>query len=125
MTRVGKTSDSAEWLSSVFAEVISHPDTRQIARIEAQRLVGPDESPPQAADFEAARPYLRKCLENMSAPELSQLTYAAAAALWARGAVGAARYRERMGRTPRERSFRRRHRRLGGSHVEQPGEEDD
>lgn len=47
-------------------------------------------------DVAAARRYLRRCLLNMSMGELASLQTFEAAALWAKGAIGAARYRQQL-----------------------------
>jgi len=49
-------------------------------------------------DAVASRPYLRTCIMRMPEAEVAELSDEAAASLWARGALGAARYR--AGRTP-------------------------
>ena len=47
----------------------------------------------QMADVTGARRYLRTCVHRMSVEEAQVLTGEHAADLWARGALGAARYR--------------------------------
>lgn len=95
--------DQQTWRDTCFAEIVTRPEVRRFAQIESARLGSASGTVPQAADIEAARPYLRRCLENMSVIELENLSAESAGALWARGALGAAKYRQRQGKTRRRR----------------------
>lgn len=96
MTRTD--SQLREWYAACFAELISQPEVRRAAQLELARLAAGGTITPHTADLEAARPYLKKCVENMSAMELENISAESAGALWPRGALGAARYRERQGK---------------------------
>jgi hypothetical protein len=124
--RYERTEDVAEWYELAFVDVVSDPNVRALARRDATRLASPEGPFPEAADFEAARPYLRKCMDNMSVAELEELTDEQAAALWARGACGAARFRKQGGRHERPRHTgraRNRPRSKQGSRKENEREE--
>jgi len=97
------TPDLEQWREACFAEIVTRPEVRRAAHLEAGRLGATSGITLQAADIEAARPYLRRCLQNMSVAELETLPADSAGALWARGALGAARYRQRQGKRRRPR----------------------
>lgn len=99
MTR--KEPATAEWYAACFAELVSEPEVRRAAQIEIAKLMQSSGVTLHNADLEAARPYLRRCVENMSTMELESLGAESAGALWARGALGAARYRQRQGKRRR------------------------
>lgn len=101
MTRADPDLDT--WYESCFAELVTRPEVRRSAQLEAARLGASSGITPQAADLEAARPYLKRCLRNMSVVELENLSAGSAGALWARGALGAARYRQRPAKPRRNR----------------------
>jgi len=55
-----------------------------------------DEQPElQPADLETARSYLKKCVSRMSTAEIQASADDTFASLWAKGTVGAAKYRVR------------------------------
>ena len=102
--------DSAdrEWFEASFAQLVSNTDVRRATRLELTRLAAGTDLSPQQADIEGARNYFKKCILNMSTAELQALSADEAGALWARGALGAARFRcdggkpkHRLGRSRR------------------------
>lgn len=98
-----------EYREGRFEEIVASDRAR--ARVLAHVSFIADPSDAVApADVEAARLYLRRCMERMSYGELLQKSECELAALWARGALGASRYRQRdpqssRGRRPRERDL--------------------
>ena len=111
-----------DWYEAAFAQLVSSPDVRRAAQIEMSRLAAAGEVAPQAADLEAARVYLRRCITNMPVPEVESITAREAGALWARGALGAARYRLEGGRRGKR---RRRFKSLRGPSTAEPADSDD
>ncbi|HKY36579.1 MAG TPA: hypothetical protein VJN18_11605 [Polyangiaceae bacterium] len=103
--------------------LVSREDVLRAARMEVRRLMADGSLLVSSADIEAARPYLRRCVLNMTVYEVESITAEAAGALWARGAVGAARYRVEGGRR------RKRGRRFKSLRTERqatdPGGDDD
>lgn len=78
---------------SIFLGFVDDPEIENLAWNLANELRSGDDPRIHPADVTAARPYLRTCLMRMSEAERSSLTHHSAGALWARGALGAARYR--------------------------------
>lgn len=106
-TRSPSDDGLRDWYEVAFAQLVSSPEVRRAAQLEMSRLAVGGEVAPQAADLEAARVYLRRCITNMPVPEVESITANEAGALWARGALGAARYRlEGGGRRKRRRRFK-------------------
>ncbi len=103
-------SKDREWFEVSFAQLVSDTDVRRAARLELARLAAGSDLNPQQADIEGARNYFKKCVFNMSTAELQALSADEAGALWARGALGAARFRRDGGKRKRR---LRRSRRLG------------
>lgn len=104
-----------EWYETSFAELVSNADVRRAARLEMVRLADGSDVIPLQSDLEAARNYLKKCVMNMSPVELQVLSAEEAGALWARGALGAARFRKDGGpHRVRSRRLRRRKRESRG-----------
>lgn len=96
-----------QWYETAFAQLVSSPEVRRAAQLEMSRLAVGGATAPEAADLEAARVYLRRCIANMSVLEVESITAQSAGALWARGALGAARYRAEGGmRRKRKRRFK-------------------
>jgi hypothetical protein len=102
-----KASEMEDWYLACSAEILARTDVRRAAQAEVARLSASNSIELHNSDIEAARPYLKKCLRNMSPMELETLTAEAAGALWARGALGAARYRQRQGKRKRSGLSRR------------------
>jgi hypothetical protein len=104
-------SELREWRESVFVQLVSDGEVRQAASTDLHV---------ELSDLEAARPYLRKCLVNMSTAELEHIQPQMAALPWARGALGQAQYRRRRGKRKRHpRGERQQHHRGAGSASEQ------
>ncbi len=99
--------EEREYRDSRFEEVVADPTMRGSIYRHLSFLAEPDEPAVAPADVQAARHYLRRCMDNMSMNELAEKSRDDLAALWARGALGAARYRARErppARTRRARS---------------------
>lgn len=96
------TQEEKDYRDGVFTDTVA--DERVRARVYAHISFMADDTEPAVApaDIQAARSYLRRCMDNMTMSELSQKPIDDLAALWARGALGAARYRvrERRGTPP-------------------------
>jgi len=83
------------WKLNVYDSVVSDEG---IHALVWRHLEGSQESGgPKVLEMDVAagRKYLRRCMLNMSQIELQALSSRDAAALWARGAQGAAIYRNR------------------------------
>jgi hypothetical protein len=93
--RRSQTPEDREWLATFFAEALAEPSLRQRVGHHATQLREPDTPNVTPSDVQAAVPYLRACVFNMTPDEAAALTIDDLAALWARGAVGAAKYRAR------------------------------
>lgn len=85
--------DEDEWRETLFASLVDTPEIEARALRVARTLGGANDPPVQMADVTGARRYLRTCVHRMSIEEANVLTGEQAADLWARGALGAARYR--------------------------------
>jgi hypothetical protein len=90
------SEDEREWKASVYEQFVADAGVKRRAWTLAENARGEDDPEVTLLDVECARPYLRKCLTNMSVNELADLGAEGAAALWARGAIGACRYRHRQ-----------------------------
>jgi hypothetical protein len=98
------TQDDREWRESLFAGIVSDRKVRSRVHAHISMMYEAGDPVVTPADLMAARHYLRKCMTNMTSVELEIKTEDDLAALWARGAVGAAKYRGRDrpgGRTAR------------------------
>jgi hypothetical protein len=84
--------DETEWRESLFASLVDTPEIEALALKVARTLGGVNDPQIQMADVTGARRYLRTCVHRMSVEEAQVLTGEQAADLWARGALGAARY---------------------------------
>ena len=87
------TPDERATRDALFDEVVGDPKMRESIVRHLSFLADPDEPGVAPADVQAARHYLRRCMDNMSINELSAKSDDDFAALWARGSLGAARYR--------------------------------
>ena len=91
--------EEQEFRESCFDEAVGSDYVRARVLVHVSFMAGPDDAVAHA-DLEASRPYLRRCMDRMSYTELMQKSPDALASLWARGALGASRYRQRGGRSP-------------------------
>jgi hypothetical protein len=91
-----------------FHHAVSNPEVKRRLSLHLSSMEGGDEVAP--SDVQAAGNYLRTCILNMDMPELEMKSLDELAALWARGALGAAQYRRQRQSTPShgERARRRR-----------------
>lgn len=86
------TPEDAEWVLAHYEDAVADSQIRHLAlQIAEASHVG--EGAITVADLEGARPYLRACFKRMSLNEVAGLSATAVASLWARGTVGAFRYR--------------------------------
>jgi hypothetical protein len=84
-----------EWKESFYIGLVTDGGVRALAWNSAQAMHGDSEPALQLADLETARTYVKKCVVRMSETEIKASTDATFAALWAKGTVGAAKYRVR------------------------------
>jgi hypothetical protein len=119
MKRAQSTEDR-EWLTSFFADVLSDPSLRRRVNHHALQLQEPDTPDVTPSDIQAAVPYLRVCVLNMTPNEAAAMTIDDLAALWARGAAGAAKYRTKPARwaAPDGRPMHSRHRSTDSTDVQ-------
>ena len=89
------TEEEREFRQARFIEIVSSPDLRSRVFAHVSFMTGPGEPAVTEADRQAARPYLQRCMERMSMDELTTKEDDELVALWARGTLGAARYRLR------------------------------
>lgn len=89
------TQDEKDYREGIFTDAVADEKVRERVYVHISFMADEAEPPVAPADVQAARSYLRRCMDNMSMSELSQKTLDDLAALWARGALGAARYRVR------------------------------
>ncbi len=89
--------EQTEWREGIIAELVSNPRVEERAWHLATGMAEEGDPGISRQDAVASRPYLRACIMRMPEAEVSALSDEAAASLWARGALGAARYR--AGRT--------------------------
>jgi len=94
------SADNRAWLEARFDEVVGNPVMRARVHAHISQMAEPDDPGVAISDIVAARHYLRKCMERTSVNELAEKSDDELASLWARGAMGAARYRARH-RLPR------------------------
>jgi hypothetical protein len=81
-----------------FLNVIEDDDYRQQALQEASKLRETGDPEPRFADLVAGTRYLRKCMDNLRLTDLQSRDEVEFVALWARGTLGAARYRASKGK---------------------------
>jgi hypothetical protein len=104
------SAENAEWYEACYEQVVADKAVQSQALVHAQRMRSIDDPEITISDVQASRAYLRACMLNMSPTELSDKKSDEFAALWARGALGAAKYRsggKRVGpkrQKPRDRS---------------------
>lgn len=89
------SDDERDDIDSLHADVISNESVIKLVFKQVVELCESDDPVVHEADVWAARRYLLRCMENMSEYERKSSDYAEFAGLWARGAIGAARYRAR------------------------------
>ena len=87
--------DEREWKETVYIGLVTDGAVRAHAWNSAQAMHGDNEPALQLADLEIARTYLKKCVTRMSVTEIKASGDETFAALWAKGTVGAAKYRVR------------------------------
>jgi len=87
--------EEREERDAVYEGIVSDPAVRALVYKHIRLLTGPGEPAVAPADIQAARHYLRACMANMSLAELTAKQDDDFAGLWARGALGSARYRVR------------------------------
>lgn len=86
-------------IDSLHANIVCNEACLATVAQMAEKLRNADDPLIHPADIQAGKRYLLRCLENMSEYERKNATYDEHVALWARGTLGAARYRTR--RTPK------------------------
>ena len=76
-----------------FLQIVESPPYRRAAELQAAAMR--EESDPQIhrSDLAAGTRYLKTCMDNMTLSEVQYRDDQVFVALWARGALGAARYR--------------------------------
>lgn len=83
-----------------YERFIASEETAAYALRIARDMAEPDEFVHEA-DVVAGQRYLLACLKKMTPGELQMMTGDLAASLWARGSLGAARYRSSRGKRGR------------------------
>lgn len=91
-------SEDREWILSVFGGVIASADMKQQVQQAAAELRGPDDPEIRPSDLAASQNYLKTCLLRRTVLEIQAMSSIEIAGLWARGCLGAARYRAAGGR---------------------------
>jgi hypothetical protein len=105
--------DEREYRDARFVEIVAEPALKKRVDHHVSQMTGPGEPTVTEADRQAGRQYLRECMNRMSITELSEKTDDELVALWARGTMGAARYRIR-GRPVARRGYSARAKTFGG-----------
>ena len=100
--------DSKERRESWMAIILSHPGCRALALELARGLRVAGDPHISVVDIEVARKYVIKCLQSRPLEQLEVMTIDQVAALWAKGAYGAACYRARPAQSTRRRPSRER-----------------
>jgi hypothetical protein len=95
MQQKKRNTEDDEWRDGWLADVVADPDCRSAAMEIARGLRQDGDPHVSVADLEASTAYLRKALGRRPVTELGGMTLDRVAALWARGAHGAACYRAR------------------------------
>ena len=93
----GPDANNAEWYEGIYEETVANESVKSSAMAHATAMRSEDDPEILVSDVQASRAYLRQCMLNMSTGELCTKSFAELAALWARGALGAARYRSKGG----------------------------
>jgi hypothetical protein len=78
---------------AIYVALVNNTSIERHAWRIAGELAVEGDPPVHAHDLVAARPYLRTCIARMDDDEARQLSDEHAAGLWARGALGQARFR--------------------------------
>lgn len=89
MSKQDELEDRETW----FLNVVQHPGNRAQALKQAEKLREDTDPEIQTSDLEAAKCYVRACMDNLSFTELERRSEEQFVALWGRGTLGAARYR--------------------------------
>jgi hypothetical protein len=87
--------DEREYRDARFVEIVAEPALKNRLKHHVDQMTGPGEPVVTEADRQAGRQYLCACMNRMSITELSEKADDELVALWARGSLGAARYRVR------------------------------
>jgi hypothetical protein len=87
--------EEQDWKQVAFVQTVSNQGIRDTAWEMALEMHGDAEPALQPADLETARTYIRKCMWRMLVDEIKMSADETLAALWAKGTVGAAKYRVR------------------------------
>ncbi len=85
--------DDRAWKIAVYEDLVADPQIRSTAFSVAEDAHN-GTTPLSGADLHAARRYLKACILRMTVPEIAALRPYEAASLWARGILGAWRYRQ-------------------------------
>ena len=95
--------EDEDWYTALYEQVVADRavQARAIDYAETMRLDGDPEI--SMSDVQASRAYLRACIFSMSQTEASEKRPDDLAALWARGALGAAKYRSGKSHKPTRR----------------------
>ena len=92
--------DTKERRGSWMAMILSHPECRALAFELARGLRVAGDPHISVVEIEVATKYLIKCLQNRPLDQLEVMTVDQVAALWAKGAYGAACYRAKLAQRP-------------------------
>lgn len=87
------------WREGVFAHLVEDNKIHRMAFEMAKTVQQPDGPLISEMDLMSARRYLRAAIMRMTHHEVRGLVAEDAAALWARGAIGAAAYRRKKTRS--------------------------
>ena len=98
MNKQDELADRETW----FVNVVQNPRRRTQALQQAEKLRGEADPEIQDSDIEAAKCYVRACMNNLSFTELERRSEEDFVELWGRGALGAARYRVNKVSLPRK-----------------------
>jgi hypothetical protein len=90
--------DERAWKQTLYERVVSDPGVQGTAWALAEHLRESEDPELNLADRQCARNYLKTCIKNASVAELTMMSSPDFAAWWARGIIGACRYRSRRGR---------------------------
>jgi hypothetical protein len=85
-------ADDRDWTLAMYEQAVVNPHVRSLA-LEIAQNSNDQQGDITLADLDGARRYLRACYLRMSTTEVSALTVVSIASLWARGTVGAFKYR--------------------------------
>jgi hypothetical protein len=87
--------EERDWKELMYVRFVTTPAIRRRAWHSAVAMQGDEQPELQPADLETARSYLKKCVSRMSTAEIQASADDTFASLWAKGTVGAAKYRVR------------------------------